>query len=489
MNLKQLVSRLPFAIYEADLNFEIHDIQIDSRLIQKNELFICIEGYTVDGHDFVEEAVKRGANAIIAEKEIKASVPVIKVNSTSHALAVLSSEFYGEPTKHLDLIGVTGTNGKTTITYILEEIFRTNEKKTGVIGTIQMKINDKVYPINNTTPDALTLQRSYQEMINQEVDTAIMEVSSHALELGRVHGCDFDVAIFTNLSQDHLDFHETMEDYLHSKSLLFSQLGNSYDQQNHKYAILNKDDESYKKLKNSTAQTVVTYSCSNKADVFAKNIQLEMKRTKFTVHTPVGEIDINSKLIGLFNVYNMLAAIAAAICKGVPLRVIKEALENINGVAGRFEAVRLGQPYSVIIDFAHTEDSLENVLKTVLDFVEKNIYVVVGCGGERDKKKRPLMAEVATKYGTHAYFTSDNPRNESPDEILEDMTKNLSNDNYTTIVNRKEAIEQAIHQAEEGDLVLIAGKGHETEQIIGKIAYEFDDRMVAEEAIHKKGFS
>lgn len=487
MKLKDLLACLSFIKTEETIeHIHIEQIEVDSRLIEPNDLFVCIRGYTVDGHDYVEQAIANGAVAIIAEEEIDCSVPVFILKDASRALAVLSNTFYDAPTKAFDLIGVTGTNGKTTITYILEQIFKEVDKKTGLIGTIQMKIGDESYPIKNTTPDSLVLQRSYRKMADEDVEIALMEVSSHALDLGRAHGCDFNVAVFTNLSQDHLDYHGNMSDYLRAKSLLFSQLGNVYNAENPKYAILNKDDDSFAFLKKSTAQQVISYGLGLDADVYATDIILGMEKTAFTLNTPIGKIEIDSHLIGKFNVYNMLAASAVAITRGLSLTAIQNALSIISGVDGRFESIRLGQSYSVIIDFAHTEDSLRNVLETVEDFIQRNIYVVVGCGGERDKKKRPLMAEVATKLATEAFFTSDNPRNEDPLEILNDMTAELERENFTVIENRAEAIDAAINKASPGDLVLIAGKGHETSQIIGTIEYEFDDREVAKRAIEKK---
>lgn len=490
MKLKELLSVIPFyrAIGSIE-NINITDIEMDSRKVEAGDAFVCISGFTVDGHDFAKEAEAKGASVIIAEKEVEVNIPLVIVSDTSRALAMLAAKFYDYPTKNMSLIGVTGTNGKTTITYLLEEIFQLNKEKTGVIGTIQMKIGDESFPIANTTPDALYLQRAFYEMKEKAVERAIMEVSSHALDLGRVYGSDFDVAIFTNLSQDHLDYHKNMDDYLRAKSLLFAQLGNSYNEDSKKFAIINEDDPSRDLLKRSTAQHILTYGCKHKADVMAKNIQLNAQGTSFVMETPIGSTTIHSRLIGMFNVYNMLASAAAAIASGISLQVIKEALEKTKGVSGRFEPVNAGQNYVVIVDYAHTPDSLENVLETIKGFAEKNVYVVVGCGGDRDRTKRPLMAKAALKYADHAFFTSDNPRTEDPQAILNDMVHGLDEekDKYTVIVDRKDAIKQAIQHADEKDIILIAGKGHETYQIIGTQKYDFDDRKVAKEAILSKG--
>ncbi|WP_090238293.1 UDP-N-acetylmuramoyl-L-alanyl-D-glutamate--2,6-diaminopimelate ligase [Lentibacillus halodurans] len=489
MKLSELISVLPFYDVSTSLDdIEISSVQADSRNVDSGCLFICIEGFTVDGHDFIEQAVNHGAQAILAEKDVKASVPVIRVADTTKAMAIVASKFYEYPTRQLPLIGVTGTNGKTTITYLLESIFNQFKKKTGVIGTIQMKIGHDSYPVHNTTPDALYLQKTFQQMKSKKVNTAIMEVSSHALDMGRVHGCDFDIAVFTNLSQDHLDYHQDMKDYLHAKSLLFAQLGNTYSEERKKFAVINEDDPHFSVLQKSTAQHVVTYGYQHDAQVKAEDIHLEVTKTRFTMHTPVGSTRIRSNLIGKFNVYNMLAASAAAICANVPLAVIKDALENVQGVDGRFQPVDGNQDFAAVVDYAHTPDSLENVLQTIKGFAAHNVYVVVGCGGDRDKTKRPLMASIALEYADQAIFTSDNPRTEDPKAILTDMTDGLHADHFTVIENRRDAIFHAVNIAETGDIVLIAGKGHETYQEIGHTRYHFDDREVAEEAIQAKEY-
>ncbi|MFD1038080.1 UDP-N-acetylmuramoyl-L-alanyl-D-glutamate--2,6-diaminopimelate ligase [Virgibacillus byunsanensis] len=487
MELKKILSALSFYKATATVeNININNIEVDSRHVKADNLFVCIKGFTVDGHDFVQMAIDNGAVAIIAEKEVASSVPTIIVPDTSRAIAMIAAAFYDFPTKKLPLIGVTGTNGKTTVTYLLESIFNQYNKKTGVIGTIQMKIGQQAYPVSNTTPDALFLQKTFQQMLDEGVSTGIMEVSSHALDLGRVYGCDFDIAVFTNLSQDHLDYHKDMADYVRAKSLLFAQLGNTYTTDKKKYAIINIDDPEHDLLKRSTAQHVLTYGCENQAQVMAENIELDASSTNFLLTTPVGSIKITSKLIGKFNVYNMLAASAAAIASKIPLTVIKEAFENIAGVSGRFEPVAIEEPFATIVDYAHTPDSLDNILQTIKGFAKKKVYVVVGCGGDRDKTKRPLMSEIALKYADHAIFTSDNPRTEDPQAILDDMINGLNKDEFDVIIDRKEAIFHAIELAKKDDIILIAGKGHETYQQIGQIKYEFDDRKIALEAIKVK---
>lgn len=487
MKLEEILSVLPFYKSTSETgNIEVNAIKMDSRAINEGDLFVCINGFTVDGHDFVNQAIKQGAGAIIAEKEVEASVPTIIVADTSRTLAIIATKFYGYPTNKFPLIGITGTNGKTTVTYLLESIFNQHNKKTGVIGTIHMKIGDHSFPVNNTTPDALFLQQTFKQMADEQVDTGIMEVSSHALDLGRVYGCDFDIAVFTNLSQDHLDYHKNMDDYFRAKSLLFAQLGNTYNEGRKKFAVINADDVHSELLKRSTAQNILTYGCNDDAEVRATNIQLNVKHTEFRLTSPVGTVEIHSRLIGMFNIYNMLAASSAAIAANVPLDVIKHAFESITGVNGRFEQVMAGQSFATIVDYAHTPDSLENVLKTIKEFAKQNVYVVVGCGGDRDRTKRPLMAEIALKYADLAVFTSDNPRTENPHFILDEMTDGLEQTHYEVIENRKDAIYYAVQLANKDDIILIAGKGHETYQQIGKTKYDFDDREIAKEAINAK---
>src|SRR5690625_2637164 len=347
IKLTELLSIIPFYKVNGKLDdIFINKIEMDHRKINNEDVFVCLRGFTVDGHSYIEQAIKNGASVIIAEEDIKTSVPTIIVQDTTRTLALIAAKYYDFPSRKLSLIGITGTNGKTTTTYLLESIFNHDQKKTGLIGTIQMKIGEKAYSINNTTPDSLFLQKAFNQMKTAKVDTAIMEVSSHALDLGRVHGCDYDIALFTNFSQDHLDYHKDLDDYLRVKSLLFAQLGNSYEESHDKFAIVNADDPASELIKRSTAQHILTYGCNHQSDVMATDIELSAKGTIFTLGTPIGMIEIQSQLIGKFNVYNMLAASSVAITNNIPLQVIKEALENISGVNGRFEQVNEGQKFS-----------------------------------------------------------------------------------------------------------------------------------------------
>ncbi|MFJ7976302.1 UDP-N-acetylmuramoyl-L-alanyl-D-glutamate--2,6-diaminopimelate ligase [Peribacillus sp. JNUCC 23] len=483
MRLQAILSTLhSLTLFEGE-NPEITSIEHDTRQVKEGSLFVCVKGYTVDGHDFAEKAVELGAAAILAEKPMNVGVPVYVVRDTKRAMAVVADAFYNHPTQKLKLIGITGTNGKTTTSHLLEKIFQDEHVATGLIGTMYTKIGDKKADTKNTTPDSITLQQIFHQMTQVQVDTAIMEVSSHALELGRVHGCDYDIAVFTNLTQDHLDFHGTMERYKFAKSLFFSQLGNAYLDNRPKYAVLNADDEATEDFIKATAAHILTYGIDQEADIMAKNISIHSSGTQFTLVTAGREQSVNLKLIGKFSVYNVLAAIGASLCAGVKLDSIIRSLESVQGVAGRFELVQGGQDFAVIVDYAHTPDSLENVLKTVREFAHKKIFVVVGCGGDRDKTKRPIMAKIASEWATDPIFTSDNPRSENPTQILRDMEKGVHEKNYQVIQDRKEAIDYAISIATSGDVILIAGKGHETYQIIGDQVLDFDDRLVAKESI------
>lgn len=487
MRLQTLLKALPFAKVQGEnTNPEIISIEQDSRKVKQGSLFVCIEGEHFDGHSFAQTAEANGAVAIVAQKPIDVNVPVIYVRDTVRALAVLSARYYEFPSERLYIIGVTGTNGKTTVTHMLDHLFHEFGKNTGLIGTLYMKIGKETLPTVNTTPDSLTLQKTYRKMLEQGVEIVNMEVSSHALKNGRVMGTDFDVAVFTNLSQDHLDFHGTMEEYKNVKGLLFSQLGNRFGTKRLKFAVLNADDPVSTDYLSVTSAHILLYGIQNDADIRAENIEFSRNGTTFDLVTPAGSGKMRTPLLGLFNVYNLLAAVSCGLIYGFGLDEIIASLESFRGVAGRFESVDAGQSFPVIVDYAHTPDSLENVLKTARSLTKGRVFAIVGCGGDRDRKKRPLMAKIACRYADYAIFTSDNPRSEDPRAIIADMEAGVKGEEYVVIVDRAEAIEHAIFTAQTGDLVLIAGKGHETYQIIGDKVIDFDDREVAKKAIFRR---
>lgn len=491
MLLKDLTASLVGSVIIGDTNSSCQNIQIDSRKVTSGDLFICLPGHTVDGHDFAPQAAANGAAALVVERHLpEIPLPQLVVRDARVAMAVLANVYYHFPSRQLQMIGITGTNGKTTTSYLIESILQHEGKKTGLIGTIQRRMNGEVFPMSGTTPEALDLQRYLYEMVECDTEYCVMEVSSHALEQGRVKGTEFRTAIFTNLTQDHLDYHNTMEEYRAAKGLLFSRLGNSYpeDHQARKYAVLNADDPASAFFAKQTAAEVLTYGVEQKADVKASHIQITARGTSFHVDTFRGSTDISLQMVGKFNVYNALAAITAALLENIPLEHIKESLELVKGVDGRVEAVNEGQPYAVIVDYAHTPDGLENVLRTVKEFAEGKVLTVFGCGGDRDRTKRPLMGAIAGKYSDHIFVTSDNPRTEQPGSILLDIEEGLKQndvpaDKYELIEDRRDAIHKAIEMASPRDVVLIAGKGHETYQLINGKVYDFDDRLVAKEAI------
>ncbi|TXK72091.1 UDP-N-acetylmuramoyl-L-alanyl-D-glutamate--2,6-diaminopimelate ligase [Paenibacillus sp. N3.4] len=494
MKLQELASALLITHIHGDSETEITGIEADSRKIKQGNLFLCIPGLTVDGHDYAPKAITLGAAALVTERVLDLPIPQLVVKDARYAMAALSAHFFGYPSKELKLIGITGTNGKTTSTYLIEKILRDQGFKTGLMGTIQMKIGDTYTEMERTTQEAVDLQRSFREMRNHQTDYCIMEVSSHALELGRVKGIHFRSAIFTNLSQDHLDYHKTMSAYEAAKGLLFSRLGNGFSghPNERQYAILNADDASSDTLGKLTSAQVITYGIHQACDVQARNIQITAQGTEFDLTSFAGQAHFRMKLVGKFNVYNALGAIASALAEGVPLDEIRHSLEGIAVVDGRMEVVNEGQPYLVLVDYAHTPDGLENALSTIREFAKGKIITVFGCGGDRDRTKRPLMGKVTSQYSDYLYVTSDNPRTEDPDKILADIVPGLIEANYPQaqyelVVDRRKAIQKAIDRAGPEDVILIAGKGHETYQDIMGVKHDFDDRLVAKAAIRGRG--
>lgn len=468
---------------------EIKHITADSRQVVPGSLFVALKGNTVDGHQFVLQAVEQGAAAIVAERAFdRLPIPQIVVRNTRDVIPILASVFYGHPSKSMKVIGVTGTNGKTTTTHLIDKILSDQGHVTGLIGTINKRIGNQLFDMANTTPEALELQETFFQMKQLQTEYAVIEVSSHALDLKRTAGTDFHIAVFTNLTQDHLDFHGSMEEYRIAKGKFFARLGNTYGSrlEENAFAVINADDSSAEYFRQQTTAQIITYGIDREADVRAVNLQIKPDGASFTLQSFAGTLDISLQMTGKFSVYNALAAAAACLCEGVELSAIKQSLESVSGVSGRFERVRAGQDFTVIVDYAHTPDSLENVLKTIREFAAGNVYTVVGCGGDRDRGKRPKMAKIAADYSDVAILTSDNPRTEDPERILDDMEAGLtdvSRDRYLRLTDRTDAIRYAIANAKQEDVILIAGKGHETYQIIGRTKYHYDDREVAAKAI------
>lgn len=456
----------------------------DTRQITPNCCFIAIHGQHFDGHDHVQEAAEKGASVIVVERPVTVTgnAVVITVPDTFKALAQISARFFGDPSQKLTTFGVTGTNGKTTITHLISTVLEDQGKKTGLIGTMYSKIGDQKLPTANTTPDAHTTQELLGKMVDANVTHAALEVSSIGLVQGRSWGIDFDTAVFTNLTEDHLDYHKTMEEYFDAKALLFSQLGNSYHTgSKKKTAVINIDDPAGLRLLNKTAANILTYGAKGKGLLQAKNIRVTSHGTSYDLEIYGETYPVTLQLMGDFNVYNTLAAFGACYEHGIAPEAIIKSLEAVKGVRGRFQLVPNDEDVTVIVDYAHTPDGLENVLDTINQFAQKDVYCVVGCGGDREKTKRPIMAQIAVDKATHAVLTSDNPRTENPDMILDDMVVNLKHDQYTRLTDRKDAIFHALKHATAGDVVLIAGKGHEDYQIIGTTKHHFDDVEVVNE--------
>lgn len=468
---------------------EISAITADSRKAGPGALFVALRGNTVDGHDFVQQAAEQGATAVLVERHIAdLPVPQVIVKDTRDVIPILAAVFYNHPSKSMKVIGVTGTNGKTTVTHLIDKILADQGHLTGLIGTIKKRIGTQEFDVANTTPEALELQETFQQM--REIGTVypIMEVSSHALDLKRVAGIKFRTAVLTNLTQDHLDFHGSMDEYRNAKGKFFSRLGNTYEdkQEDAQFAVINVDDPAAEYFIQQTTAQIVTYGIAREADVRATGVRIEANGASFKLETFVGSTDVTLQMTGKFSVYNALAAAAACLCERVPLAAIKASLEAVPGVDGRFERVVAGQDFTVIVDYSHTPDSLENALQTIREFARGKVYSVVGCGGDRDRTKRPKMARIAAEYSDRVVITSDNPRTEDPERILDDMEAGLadfSSDRYVRLTDRTEAIRYAIALAAAQDVVLIAGKGHETYQIIGKTKHHFDDREIAAKAI------
>lgn len=488
--LEQLSSLLVLSRIKGNKQTEFTGLKTHSDSVQPGDLFFCLIGQHDDGHRYAADAVGRGAVALVVQHELELDVPMLIVNDGRHALAVIANHFYDYPSHAMPLIGVTGTNGKTTTTYVLDKLLSDCGHRIGLMGTIQMRIANKAYEVKHTTQESLELQSHLRKMKDVGTSYCIMEVSSHALQLGRVKGCRFRTAIFTNLSQDHLDYHKTMGQYEEAKGLFFSRMGNEFhaSKHMHQYAVLNADDPVAERYAQLTTAQVITYGIENKADVRAEHINISARGTSFELITFRGTINIQLKLIGKFSVYNVLAAVTAALLEGVKLEQIQASLAEIKGVPGRFEAIEVGQPFVVIVDYAHTPDSLENVLKTIRDFAEGEVICLFGCGGDRDRSKRPIMGHIAATYSDRLIITSDNSRTEDPAQILQHIEAGvvragMPKDRYELIIDRQEAIETAIEKASRNDVILIAGKGHETYQEIMGQKLQFDDRVIAKNAI------
>lgn len=498
VRLQDLVSALLHVRVVGEISaVEVTDVTADSRTAGPGSLFIALRGHTVDGHAFVDEARRSGAVAAVVEDCLDTPLPQIVVPDTRRAAAVLAAVFFRHPSRAMRVIGVTGTNGKTTVTHLIDHLLRAGGARTGLIGTIQTRIGDRSSGAVNTTPEAVELQRLFAQMRDAGVSHAVMEVSSHALELDRVAGTRFHTAVFTNLTQDHLDFHGSMEAYREAKGKLFARLGNEYGdtRADQAFAVVNLDDPVGKWMARQTTAQTVTYGVDRPADLRAREVEVDTRGVRFVAEIDGRRTRVQVPLPGRFSVYNTLAAVGAGWIQGLDLDWMADQLARVSGVPGRMERVDAGQPFGVVVDYAHTPDSLDNVLQALREVASGRLIVVFGCGGDRDRTKRPLMGRIAYTRADYAILTSDNPRTEDPERILDDIEAGLreigaDTSRYERISDRTEAIRRAIHLAGERDVVLIAGKGHETYQIIGRRKFPFDDRVEARkalEALHTRG--
>jgi UDP-N-acetylmuramoyl-L-alanyl-D-glutamate--2,6-diaminopimelate ligase len=486
MQLKELVKKLPVLRVEGSLDREIAGIVYDSRRVTPGMVFVAIPGAHVDGHDYINSAIDRGAAAIICERNGFSSprATKIKVPDVREALARAAASYYQYPSTKLQVIGVTGTNGKTTVAFMVKELLETAGIKTGLLGTVRYEIGDRVIPAQRTTPEALEVQQMMAQMVSSGCKACVMEVSSHALEQKRVAGIDFDVAIFTNLTQDHLDYHGTMDNYFAAKQKLFTKTASGSKRG---AVVINIDDASGARLATDTdAEVKLTYGIRGAASIRATNIQLGSEISRFTVETPTKSFACNLPLIGRHNIYNALAATGAAFALEIEPAKIQSALNHMNPVPGRLESVSCGQPFAVYVDYAHTDDALKNVLTTVREITTGRVLLLFGCGGNRDSGKRPKMGRVAADLADYTLITSDNPRNESPEKIaaqVEEGFRSTKERDYAVELDRKRAIGEIISMAKPGDTVLLAGKGHETYQEFEDTVVPFDDRVYAQEAL------
>ena len=456
---------------------EIADIVYDSRKVQPGDLFCCITGTFSDGHEYAPMAKELGAAALVVERKLDIDLPQLIVPNTRIAMAEMAAAYYGYPSREMQMIGVTGTNGKTSTTYMLKAIAERMGKKVGLIGTIRNMIGDIIIDTERTTPESVDLQRILRQMKDEKVDVVIMEVSSHSLDQKRVHGIEYDVGEFTNLTQDHLDYHKTFENYFNAKKLLFKQS---------RMAVINKDDPYANRMMEGLDIPVMTFGIREKADVTASEIDITTRGVQFDFNYKNITSRFNVPIPGLFSVFNAIGAATVALSLGWNLDSIKYGLEHMMSVSGRLEPLPTGKnEFTVLLDYAHTPDALENVLKTVRGFATGRIVTLFGCGGDRDHAKRPIMGEIAGRFSDFAIVTSDNPRTENPMDIINSIVDGVkkSGCEYVVIENRREAIEYALKNARKNDVIILAGKGHENYQEINGGKHHFDEKEIVAEIL------
>ena len=491
--LLDLIDGYPMVDVTGTLDRDISSIAYDSRKVEPDGLFVAMPGHHHDGSRFIGQAIEKRVGAFVTEMSLQQiaeagfenpGATAIQVDDSRHALAWVSDQFYGCPSDHLDLIGITGTNGKTTLTYLLERIFETAGHSCGVIGSINYRYGGTEYPAPMTTPEALEINRMLSEMAEQKVDKCCIEVSSHSLALKRARELRFAVGVFTNITRDHLDYHKTFEHYKDSKKILFRDC-------NIQKQVINIDDPVGLEIVQESSLETLTTGLDSNSDVTAEDCVLSESGIRFTLKTPSGTQSIQSPLLGRHNAYNLLSASAVALAQGISLAHIGQGIQSLERVPGRFEKVQQGQDFIVAVDYAHTDDALANALKAARTLSANRVIVVFGCGGDRDPGKRKEMGRVALEMSDFTVITSDNPRTEDPAQIIRNISEGIPanrkpNEHYTILPDRREAIDYAINQAQTGDLVLIAGKGHEDYQILNTGKIHFDDREEAQRALKER---
>lgn len=461
---------------------EIRNISMDSRKVQPGDLFCCISGFKVDGHDFAAQAVDQGAAALVVERRLPLPVPQMIVKDTRSAVALLAAAFYGHPTRHLTLVGVTGTNGKTSTTYMVRAIAQAWGKQAAIMGTTGLQVGEEVIDTGLTTPDPIEMQKYLRHAVDAGAQWMACEVSAHALALRKVRGICFDVGVFTNLTQDHLDDFKTMEAYGRAKQMLFAP-GVV------RYAVGLMDDPACEMIMEHLGSVPLWKTgMTDAADVWAKDLELTPAGSRFTLVTPVGTTPVRLRTPGRFMVMNALSAAAACLSQGVPLKAVREGLESLDHVDGRIQTLPCERGFHIILDYAHTPDALVKILKAVREFTPGRVIAVFGCGGDRDRTKRPAMGRIAGELADHTIVTSDNPRTEDPMDIIGQIVPGVqeSGGAYEVVENRREAIARAIEFAQPGDTIVLAGKGHETYQQIGHTKYPFDEKVIVAELLDGK---
>lgn len=485
--LEKLLQPLVSKAIEGKVEGLVTGLAYHSARVEAGNLFFCLAGRRYRGWEFAAEALSRGALAVVVEQGAPVKVsPAIRVPDLRLALALISDVFYRHPSRRLRLIGVTGTNGKTSTTHFAESLFKARGEVTGLLGTVGYRVGENSFPAEATTPEACDLQRLLSKMNREGVKHAVMEVSSHALEQKRVLGCQFAVAVVTNITGEHLDFHHDFESYLKSKVKLFVSLGGTLvERSGPKIAVINADDPCFHRIEECCLGQKITYGVYREADLQAREIMHYPRGVSFNLAAFGEQTEIELPVPGLFNVYNALAAIGVGLAEGLSLPEMSRTLSRVKAAPGRFEFVDQGQDFEIVVDYAHTPDGLENVLKTGRDLSRGRLITVFGCGGERDRSKRVLMGEVAGRYSDLSIVTNDNPRGEDPDQIFKEIVPGLTSAEYLIVPDRREAIYKALQAAKQGDLVIIAGKGHEGYQVFKDRVVPFSDRQVAAELVAK----